>query len=248
MTHLALVTGAGKRLGRAIALGLARAGCDIAVHYRSSGAEAEAVASDIHSLGRSAVTVGFDQSDDAGMSAGFAAIQRETGRNPDVLVNSASIYEPDGLADVARETLQRHFDANLFGPVLATRQMWDHSTPDTRGLIINLLDYRLWQPRSDDHLSYTLTKYALQGFTTLMAQKLAPRFRVCAIAPGYTLPDVDAQSDDHFRAAGDRTPLGRGPTADDIAAAAVYLLNAPAVTGQTLIVDGGAHTAPDRHS
>jgi NAD(P)-dependent dehydrogenase (short-subunit alcohol dehydrogenase family) len=97
----------------------------------------------------------------------------------------------------------------------------------------------LWKPRRDDHLSYTLTKYALQGFTTLMAQTLAPRFRVNAIAPGYTLPDVDAETDAHFNKHHGNTPLQRGPTADDIAEAAAYLLSASAVTGQTLIIDGG---------
>lgn len=243
MTHLALVTGAGRRLGRAIALGLAAAGCDIAVHYRSSEDEADEAVREIETLGRRAVAVGFDQSDDIGLDRGFREIREALGRAPDVLVNSASIFEWDDIATVTRDTLRRHAGANLFGPVLLTRRMFEASTDETRGLILNMLDQKLFNP-NPDHLSYSLTKYALQGFTQMMARRLAPRFRVCAIAPGYTLPDVSAADDEHFREKHDDTPLSRGPTADDIAAAAVYLLNAPAITGQTLIVDGGSHMRP----
>jgi len=243
MTHLALVTGAGKRLGRAIALGLARAGCDIAVHYRSSSREADETVGDIEALGRRALAVGFDQSDDDGAAEGFSRISAHFGRAPDVLVNSASIFEWDDIATVTRGQLDRHANVNLYGPVLLTRRMFEASSDSTRGLILNMLDQKLFNP-NPDHLSYSLTKYALQGFTTMMARRLAPRFRVCAIAPGYTLPDVGAKDDAHFRAKHDDTPLRRGPTADDIAAAAVYLLNAPAITGQTLIVDGGAYMRP----
>lgn len=243
MTHLALVTGAGKRLGRAIALGLAGAGCDIAVHYRSSPDEARDTVREIQALGRRAVAVGFDQSDDIGLDRGFAEIAGALGRAPDVLVNSASIFEWDDISTVTRDTLGRHANANLFGPVLLTRRMLQASTDETRGLILNMLDQKLFNP-NPDHLSYSLSKYALQGFTTMMARRLAPRFRVCAIAPGYTLPDVGATDDAHFRAKHDATPLARGPTADDIAAAAVYLLQAQAVTGQTLVVDGGSHMRP----
>ena len=243
MTHLALVTGAGKRLGRAIAVGLAHAGCDIAVHYRSSSKEADDAVREIEALGRRAVAVGFDQSEDAGIAKGFARIKAAMGRAPDVLVNSASIFEWDDITSVTREQLDRHANTNLYGPVLLTRHMFEASTDATRGLILNMLDQKLFNP-NPDHLSYSLTKYALQGFTTMMARRLAPRFRVCAIAPGYTLPDVGAADDAHFREKHDATPLARGPTADDIAAAAVYFLNAPAITGQTLIVDGGSHMRP----
>lgn len=243
MTHLALVTGAGRRLGRAIALGLARAGCDIAVHYRSSDEEAREVVRDIGALGRRAVAVGFDQSDDLGLDRGFQEIREALGRAPDVLVNSASIFEWDDISTVTRDSLRRHAGANLFGPVLLTRRMFEASTDQTRGLILNMLDQKLFNP-NPDHLSYSLTKYALQGFTEMMARRLAPRFRVCAIAPGYTLPDVGAADDAHFREKHDDTPLSRGPSAEDIAAAAVYLLNAPAVTGQTIVVDGGSHLRP----
>jgi NAD(P)-dependent dehydrogenase (short-subunit alcohol dehydrogenase family) len=242
MPDLALVTGAGKRLGRAIALRLAREGCDIAVHYNSSEEEADEVAREIALLGRRAHAVGFDQTDDAGMDAGLAAIRQTFGAAPCVLVNSASIFEWDNLSTVDRASLTRHFEANLFGPVLLARKLVEASSDATRGLILNLLDQKLVNP-NPDHLSYTLSKYALQGFTTVMAQSLAPRFRVCAIAPGHTLPSP-TETAEHFAAIRDQTPLHRGPTPDDIAEAAAYLFNSPAVTGQTLTVDGGTHMRP----
>lgn len=240
--HLALVTGAGKRLGRAIALRLAKEGCTVAVHYNTSREGADAVAREIRAAGGRAQPVGFDQTDDAGIDAGLASIRQAFGAAPDILVNSASIFEWDALSTVARAGLARHFEANLFGPVLLTRRIVDASDEATRGLILNLLDQKLANP-NPDHLSYTLSKYALQGFTGLMAASLAPRFRVCAISPGHTLPGP-GESDAHFAEVHDRTPLERGPTPDDIAEAAAYLFNNPAVTGQTLIVDGGAHVRP----
>ncbi len=241
--HLTLVTGAAKRLGRAIALRLARSGCDIVVHYNTSAAEAASAVAEIETLGQRAVAISFDQSEAAAIATGLTEIDLAFGRLPDVLVNSASVYGWDDIATVNPETLHRHFSANLYGPVLLTRAIAAAATDETRGLIINLLDNRLLKPRGDEYLSYTLTKHALDGFTTLMAQTLAPRFRVCGIAPGYTLPDVDAESRAHFDKHHDRTPLQRGPTADDVAEAAAYLLSAPAITGQTLIIDGGGFLA-----
>jgi NAD(P)-dependent dehydrogenase (short-subunit alcohol dehydrogenase family) len=241
--HLALVTGAGKRLGRVIALSLAKAGCDVAVHFRSSREEAESACEDIRKLGRTAHPVGFDQADEGQIARGFAEIATMFGRAPDVLVNSASMFEWDDIATVTQAGLAKHAQANLFGPVLLVRKMFEGSSESTRGLIVNMLDQKLFNP-NPDHLSYTLSKYALQGFTTMMARRLAPRFRVCGIAPGYTLPDVGGETDGRFEKKHDATPLHRGPTPDDIGGAIAYLLNAPAITSQTLIVDGGSHMRP----
>lgn len=236
---IALITGAGKRLGRAIALRLAAEGCDVAVHYRSSRDEAESLQDEIRKLGRKTCAVGFDQTDVASIEAGLASARTSLGGPIEVLVNSASIFEWDDLATVERNGLQRHFEVNLFGPVLLTRHIAAAAGETAGGLIVNMLDQKLANP-NPDHLSYTLSKYALQGFTQLMAQALAPRFRVCAIAPGLVLP---GPGDDgaKFAAIHDQTPLGVGPTPEDIAEAAAYLLNAKAVTGQTIFVDGGSH-------
>ena len=159
-------------------------------------------------------------------------------------MNCASIFEWDDISTVEPASLERHFQRNLYAPVLLSRKIVERSHEGTRGLILNLLDTKLANP-NPDHLSYTLTKYALQGFTEMMARGLAPRFRVNAIAPGHTLPGPD-ETDDHFKANHAQTPLARGSTAEDIAEAAAYLLGAEAVTGQTLIVDGGVHMGPQQ--
>lgn len=242
MNHLALVTGGGRRVGRAIALRLAAAGCDLAVHHNASARDAKEVAAAAEAMGRRAVTVAFDVTHDQDLIDGLAQIEKAFGRAPDVLVNSASIFEWDDIATVERPTLERHFETNLFGPVMLTRAIVARSPDNVRGLIINLLDQKLFNP-NPDHLSYTLTKYALKGFTELMARQLAPRFRVNAIAPGYALPGP-GETYEAFAARHNETPLARGPTEDDLADAAAYLLGALAVTGQTLIIDGGSHLAP----
>ncbi len=240
--RLALVTGAGRRLGRAIALKLAAEGCDIAVHYRVSETEAFQTVRDVQALGRQAWPVCFNQADASDISQGLAELASDTRRTIDVLVNSASIFEWDNITTVEDEGLAKHFEANLYGPVLLTRRIVEAAQPNTRGLIINLLDQKLYNP-NPDHLSYTLSKYALAGFTQLMARALAPRFRVCGVAPGLTLPGPDIEGE-RFAALHDATPLERGPTPDDIAGACGYLLKAPAVTGQVIVVDGGAHMQP----
>lgn len=240
--HVALVTGAGKRLGRAIALRLADAGCDIAVHYNTSSSDAREVAAQVVEKGRRAFTVSFDQSDPAAIAAGLAQVSAGLGRAPDVLVNCASIIEWDAIDTVTPESLERHYRTNLVGPVMLTRGVAAAAAADTRGLIINITDFKLAIP-NPDHLAYTLSKYALDGFTHLMARALAPRFRVCAIAPGHTLPGP-GETQDHFEALHGQTPLARGPRPEDIAEAAAFLLASPAITGQTLIVDGGVFMGP----
>lgn len=236
--HLAIVTGAAKRLGRAIALRLAQEGCDVVVHYNSSAAEAADVVREIEAIGRRALAVSFDQAKPDEIANGMTKVKAAFGRAPDVLVNSASIFEWDTIASVEPASLEKHYATNVIGPVLLTRALADATGAETRGLIINLLDTKLHNP-NPDHLSYTLSKYALDGFTTLMARALAPRFRVCAIAPGHTIP-APRESQEHFEQVHNATPLQRGPSADDIASVAAFLLNNTAVTGQTIIVDGGA--------
>lgn len=240
--HLALVTGAGKRLGRAIALRLADAGCDVAVHFNTSAAEADAVVREIRDGGRAAHAVGFDLSDPAALETGFSAIISALGRAPDVLVNCASIFEWDDIASVSPESLHRHYATNTVAPVLLTRLVAGAASADTRGLILNITDHKLAATHGD-HLAYSLTKYALDGFTQMMARALAPHFRVCAIAPGHTLPGP-GETQAHFDAVHSQTPLHVGPTPADIAHAATFLLASPAITGQTLIVDGGGFMAP----
>lgn len=236
--HLALVTGAGKRLGRAIALRLADAGCDIAVHYNTSADAARETVEAIRARGRNAAAFGFDQSDPQAIATCAADIAASLGRAPDVLVNCASIFEWDSIETVTPDSLERHYRTNLIGPVMLTHAIAAAATDATRGLIINITDHKLANT-NPDHLAYTLSKYALDGLTHMMARALAPRFRVCAIAPGHTLPGP-GETQAHFETLHAQTPLARGPTPEDIANAAAYLLDAPAITGQTLVVDGGS--------
>lgn len=240
---LALVTGGLRRLGRAIADRLAEEGCDLILHYgRSPPAEAEAAVAEVEAKGVRAVSVSFDLASEDGAARGLERASTALGRSPDVLVNCASVFEWDDAASVTGAALKRHFEINTVAPVLLTRAVAERAPADARGLVINLLDQKLFNP-NPDHLSYTLSKYALKAFTELAARSLAPRFRVNAIAPGYTLPGP-GEDDARHRAIHNLTPLERGPTAADVADAAAFLLRNRAVTGQTLIIDGGAHIRP----
>lgn len=240
---VALVTGAGKRLGAAMALRLGAMGCRVAVHHRSSAQEAARTVAAIEAAGGEAFAVQADLTAEPELDAMLAAILDRFGARPRILVNSASIFEWDDLAGVTEEALLRHYRANLVAPVLLTRRVAAAPPPPpARGVIVNMLDQKLVAP-NPDHLSYTLSKYALLGFTELMARALAPGFRVCGIAPGYTLPAPDAP-EGHFEREHDRTPLQRGPTPEDIAETLAYILACPAVTGQVFTVDGGAFMTP----
>lgn len=239
---VALVTGAGKRLGAAMARRLGTMGYRVAVHHRSSPQEAAATAGAIETAGGEALVVRADLTEAAAIDAMLAAIGDRFGAPPRVVVNSASVFEWDDLAGVTEEALLRHYRANLVAPVMVTKRLAAHPPAAGDGVIVNMLDQKLAAP-NPDHLSYTLSKYALCGFTEMMARALAPAFRVCGIAPGYTLPAPDAP-DGHFEREHDRTPLRRGPTPDDIADTLAYIVTCRALTGQVLTVDGGAFMAP----
>jgi NAD(P)-dependent dehydrogenase (short-subunit alcohol dehydrogenase family) len=233
----ALVTGAGQRLGRAVALELGRAGWGVVVHYWRSDTEAHAVADEIRNSGGVAATVCADL-DDAGERGGLIAKAIEAAGAPlSALVNSAAMFEHDTVATLDEALLQRHIALNAFTPSLLARDFTRALPEDARGAVVNFLDFKLANPYPD-HFSYTLSKYALAGATELLARALAPRVRVNAVAPGYTLP-APGQSDADFARLKDDVPLGRGPTPEDIAHAVRFLIENDAVTGQTIYVDGG---------
>lgn len=229
----ALVTGGGKRLGRAAALALADAGYDIVVHYNGSQADADATCADIMARGRDAASVRADLSDDA-QAAGLVAA---AGKPLTALVNSAAIFEHDDLAGFSPAALSRHMAINAQAP-LRLMQAFAAALPGaSRGVVVNFLDFKLASPYPD-HLSYTLSKYALMGATEMLARALAPRIRVNAVAPGYALP-APGQSDADFARLHAQTPLAYGATPEDVGRAVAYLATAPAVTGQTIYVDAG---------
>lgn len=238
--RIALVTGAARRIGRSIALALAQRGWDVAVHYRDSEADAQATVRDIEALGRQALAVQCDLADES-------AVRRllpMTARLGPVscVVNNASLFDYDSAADFSQARLDAHMHANLAAPILLAQAL-HAATPDgAQAVVVNLLDQKLFN-LNPDFLSYTLSKAALHSATTILAQALAPKVRVVGIAPGITLVS-GAQTEQGFAAAHGATPLGKSSTADDIAAAVCFVADAPAVTGTTLIVDGGQHLQP----
>jgi NAD(P)-dependent dehydrogenase (short-subunit alcohol dehydrogenase family) len=245
----ALVTGAGRRLGRAMALYLAGRGHDVAVHYATSADEAEAVAAEIRALGRRAVTLQADllseEATQALVPAATAALGPMT-----VLVNNASIFEYDRIETATRESWDRHMESNLRAPYVLTqgfaRQcppavMDDAGEPLAQGLIINMIDQRILK-LTPEFSTYTIAKMGLWALTRTAAQGLAPQVRVNAIGPGPTLQG-SRQSADHFARQRAATVLGRGANPQDITAALGFFLDSPAVTGQFLAIDGGQHLA-----
>lgn len=248
---VALVTGAARRLGRVIALSLARHGWDVAVHCHRSLAEAEAVAAEIAALGRRSVVLQADLADEA---ATLQLIERcrEALGTPTCLVNNASLFQYDVAQSFGYASLDTHMRTNVAAPLTLSRALYRALESEAgsdgnegvarRGVVINLLDQKL-SNLNPDFLSYTLSKSALQTATVLLAQAFAPRLRVVGLAPGITLVS-GAQSDAGFAAAHRMTPLGRSSTPEDIAGAVCYLAEADAITGTTLYVDGGQHLMP----
>ena len=247
-TKRALVTGAGKRLGRAMALCLAGRGYDVAVHYATSHNEAEAVAEEIRALGQQAATLHCDLlvEDETQNLVGRAADALDGPLN--VLVNNASIFEYDTVQTATRDSWDRHLGSNLRAPFVLIQNfaaavpdpvLDSNGEPVAQGLVVNMLDQRL-RKLTPEFTSYTIAKMGLWTFTRTAAQALAPRVRVNGIGPGPTLIGAH-QSRDHFARQRAATILGRGANPEDITAALRYLLDAPAVTGQMLCVDGGQH-------
>ena len=234
-----LVTGAARRLGREIALELGRGGFDVAVHYRGSRDEAEATVADLRSAGSAAAPFQADLSDEAACRALVPAVAAHFGRL-DAVVNNASLFEYDQPATFGHAAMERHWRANVAPAVILAHALHEQraGAADT-GCVVNLLDQKLWNP-NPDYFSYTLSKAALEAATVLLAQALAPRLRVCGVAPGITLVS-GPMNDDEFGKARTMTPLARSSTPADIARTVRFLMESPAITGTTLLVDGGQH-------
>lgn len=237
----ALVTGAAKRLGREIALGLARDGWDIAVHYRQSEAEAHATVAEIIALGRRAVALSCDLENEADTRQLVPRVLAHFGQLGCV-VNSASLFDYDDAHDFGHARLDAHMHANVAAPLLLAQALHAATPDNEQAVVINLLDQKLFN-LNPDFLSYTLSKAALHTATSLLATALAPKLRVVGLAPGLTLVSGD-QTDDGFTKAHRQTVLGKSSTPADIVQAACYLAGARAVTGTTLLVDGGQHLLP----
>lgn len=245
---VALITGAARRLGKCMALSLASAGWDIAIHCHRSHAEALETATEVERLGRRTLILQADLASPEQTATLLPACERHLGL-PRCLINNASLFEFDDGAHFQTDLLQRHMAVNLNAPLQLSCELFQaHSQlrpdgPGTMpGVIINLLDQKLIN-LNPDFLSYTLSKAALEAATQMLARTYAPWLRVVGLAPGITLPS-GVQSETDFVRAHHHTPLGHASNPDDIARAAVFLASAPAITGTTLYVDGGQHLQP----
>ncbi len=246
----ALVTGAGQRLGRAMAVYLARRGFEVAVHYASSAAGAQETVAEIAAQGGRAIALQADLLLDAETEALLPAAAEALGGPITCLINNASIFEHDTVASATRESWDRHMQSNLRAPFILTQAMAAQGLaattdaagePVATGLVINMIDQRV-RKLTPEFMTYTIAKMGLWAMTRTTAQALAPAIRVNAIGPGPTLRG-GRQSEVHFARQRKATVLTRGANPNDITAALGYFLDAPAVTGQLLCVDGGQHLA-----
>ena len=240
-----LVTGAARRLGRAIALELATHGFDVAVHYRGSQDDAFATVAELKRAGATAHAFQADLSIEAACRALVPAVAARFGRI-DAVVNNASVFEHDDAASFSIAAMETHWRANtapavLLAQALHTQLVQPGEAGAAPGCVVNIIDQKLWNP-NPDYFSYTLSKAALQTATVMLAQALGPRVRVCGVAPGLTLPSEE-MADAEFDAARRMTPLARSSTPEDIARSVRFLIESPAITGTTLLVDGGLHLA-----
>ncbi|GGC98309.1 SDR family oxidoreductase [Undibacterium terreum] len=239
--RVALVTGAAKRIGRHIALAMAARGWDIAVHYGRSAAEAESLIAEIRAMGRRAVALSCDLLDEEATRRLLPRAVAALGQ-VQCVVNNASLFEEDDAQSFSQAGMDRHMRANLAAPVMLAQALHAATPAGQQACVINLLDQKLYN-LNPDFLSYTLSKAALQCATTTLAQALAPTVRVVGIAPGITMVSGEQSAAD-FATAHQVTPLGRSSTPEDIANTVCFVAESGAITGTTLLVDGGQHLIP----
>ncbi|MBT3071821.1 SDR family oxidoreductase [Rhodomicrobium sp. Az07] len=237
MADVALITGGAVRIGRAIALHLAARGFIIAIQYHTSGPEADATVAAITAAGGKASAFQADLESSADVAQ---LIPRSAALGPlACLVNNASAFADDCLASLTPESWRRHMAVNLEAPVFLAQGFAAQLPAGASGTIVNILDQRVLRP-NPQFFSYTISKAALHAATKTMAQALAPRIRVNAVAPGPTLKSIH-QTNDEFAREEAAMPLGHGANPDEIARAVGFLLDQPSITGQTIAVDGGQH-------
>ena len=240
MTKTALITGAAKRVGRAIALGLAEAGYDIAIHYRESGEDATALARDVEAKGRRAALLQGDLADEASVETLVPRAAEALGPVT-LLVNNASLFERDEALDVTRARWDRQMAVNLRAPFVLMQSFARALPADMTGAVVNMIDQRVWN-LTPHFVTYSLSKAGLWTLTQTMALALAPRIRVNGVGPGPILPN-ERQSSEQFKTHWSSLPLKKQIAPEEIAAAVRYLAEAPSVTGQMIAVDGGEHLA-----
>lgn len=233
-----LITGAARRIGRAIALDLASRGWRVAVHYRRSREDAEGLAEEILAKGGTAATISGHLAETEDVLSLIPRCAESIGP-PTCLINNASEFRLDTIATATSESWDMHLDINLKAPVLLAQSMFQNLPKHLDGNVINIIDQRVWR-LTPDFFSYTISKAGLWAATQMMAQALAPRIRVNAIGPGPVLKSIH-QTEEDFSSEQHSTLLERGPTLDEIAAAVRFILETPSITGQMIALDGGQH-------
>ncbi|MQX47188.1 SDR family oxidoreductase [Sinorhizobium medicae] len=236
----ALVTGGARRIGRAIVEDLATHGFAVAIHANGSFAEAEALAASLRGSGARAIALRADLTEIGAVSRLVAEATGSIGPL-DLLVNNASVFNKDSIAEFDEAVWERHFALHVKAPSLLARDFAQQRQADVSGLIVNVIDQRVWSPNPRFY-SYMLSKSALWTATQTMAQALAPEIRVNGIGPGPTLPN-DRQDPRDFQAQVEALILRRGPALDEFGRAIRFLFDTPSITGQMIALDGGQHLA-----
>ncbi len=244
----ALVTGAARRLGREMALGLARRGINVALHYNSNAAEAEKTAQDIRALGVRCVTLQANLLDEDETQALVGRARDRLGQDLDVLINCASVFKYDSIKSATQDSWDMNIDSNLRAPFVLTQEFArqvPQATEQPNGekranaCIVNMIDQRV-RKLTAEYMTYTIGKMGLWAFTQTSARALGPNIQVNGIGPGSTMQGAE-QSDAQFAQHRQGSPLQRGASPEDIVQAMNFLLDAPAFTGQLLCIDGGQH-------
>lgn len=234
----ALVTGAARRIGRAMARDLAAQGWAVAVHYHRSRDEAQALVAEIEASGGRAVALQADLAKEADVAT--LVLRAVEALGPlGCLVNNASVFEQDTALSATRESWDRHLEPNLRAPLVLAQAFHAALGKDGEGVVVNMLDQRVWN-LTPYFLSYTVTKTGLWTLTRTLALALAPRVRVNGIGPGPALPSP-RQSEEQFARQCATMPLGRGTSPEEICAALRFILEAKSLTGQMIALDGGQH-------
>ena len=236
-----LVTGSAKRIGKSIALGLADDQWNVAVHYNRSADDAEQVVEAIRAHGVRSAAFQCDLADSEAVAGLVQRCNRELGPLH-CLVNNASLFEFDDPSSFGPQQWERHAAINLCAPLQLVRDFAAQVPESALGCVVNILDQKVFN-LNPDFFSYTLTKVAMEGATRMLAMRLAPRVRVCGVAPGITLVS-GKQTQEGFARAHAYAPLGRSNDVDDIVSAVRYVISAKSLTGHTLVVDGGQHLWP----
>lgn len=234
-----LVTGAARRLGREMALTLAKAGWRVAVHYRGSTDDAMKTVAACAAYTGGAAAFAANLSDESAVRSLLPTVIEKMGY-VDAVVNSASTFEHDNADTFSFSSMENHLRSNTGAPIILAQALHAHlAERKARGAVVNLLDQKLWN-QNPDFFSYTLSKAALEAANTMLALALSPLVRVVGVAPGLTLTS-HLLSDEKFQALHQLSPLGRSSTAQDVAATVLFALQNQSITGTTLLVDGGQH-------